>query len=610
VTQGRHHIQAATATVRLAASGKPVGTAILIDTCRLLTCRHVVAKHSRGAWNDPHVWISFPGTAPIGAKVLYGGHEVDAVVLDVMADEDDWRLPRPVPLSGNARQPARVEVFGYPSADHTAAGVWRDFEVAAPVDGGQYQLNWTGAGSLPGHSGGPVVDASTGRLVGLLTAGSQAGRFDRYLPLTTLWDRGVLQRLPWLIEGDDAQGHFTRRSRGHRGQTSGSSLFTGRRAARERIHDWLAADEAPGDVLVITGQPGAGKSAVLARAGLDLSEELSEGSGWRGLLFHARQATAAAFCAAVADLTGAADDSGPTQLLATADDAAHAHRGRQQWVIIVDGLDEVPAVEDRRQIASLLNQLARRPWVRAAVATRWLAADPYAQGSLLREFGVTGPDARHLIFLDSPLYFDPADITAYTARLLEQQGVTYPPPSNRAWARYRADHRLRDRLAVAVAQRAGSNFLVAALSASRLAEAYTVRDPRDEDFNPAKLPTSVGSALDAFLEGHRNGALLRGALTALAYAPGSGYDDHAWQTAAAALGYHLDQPGLDRIRRGNVADYLLQTTTDADGVLTRLFHQALVDQLLAARDKRHDEDRITNALQRDVQHRGRRHNAH
>jgi hypothetical protein len=592
VRHGRQHIQAATATVRLSEAGKSVGTAVLIDTGRLLTCRHVVAKHTPGRWERPDVWIKFPGTPLIGARVVDGG-EVDAVVLDLMTADDDPRLPRPVPLSGSARQPARVEVFGYPTSDHTAAGVWRDFEVAGEVDGEQYQLNWNGAGSLPGHSGGPVVDATTGRLVGLLTAGSQAGRFDRYLPLTTLLSRGVLVRLPWLMEGDDAQGHFTRRSRGHRGQTSESSLFTGRWAARERIHDWLAADQAPGDVLVITGQPGAGKSAVLARVGLDLSEELY---GWRGLLFHARQATAAAFRIAVADLTGAADDSGPDQLLAGVDDAADRQMGYRRWVIVVDGLDEVPDPKDRRQIASLLTQLARRPWVRAAVATRWLATDPFASGSLLRDFGITSADARHLVFLDAPEYFHPADLTGYTSRLLAQEGVTYPPPADRAWTRYRSDHDLRERLAAVVAQRAGTNFLVAALSASRLAEAYRVRDPRDADFNPAKLAASIGSALDAFLDGHGTGDLLRGALTALAYAPAGGFNDHAWQAAASALGYPLDQPGLDRIRRGNVADYLLQTTTDTDGVVTRLFHQALVDQLLAGRDTNHDQARITQPL--------------
>ncbi|WP_345516336.1 S1 family peptidase [Phytohabitans houttuyneae] len=565
---------------------------MLIDTGRLLTCRHVVAKHTPGHWERPDVWITFPGIPAIGARVLYGG-EVDAVVLDLMTADDDPRLPRPVPLSGSARQPARVEVFGYPTSDHTAAGVWRDFEVAGVVDGEQYQLNWNGAGSLPGHSGGPVVDAKSGRLVGLLTAGSQAGRFDRYLPLTTLLSRGVLARLPWLMEGDDAQGHFTRRSRGHRGQTSGSSVFTGRWAARERIHDWLVADQAPGDVLVITGQPGAGKSAVLARVGLDLSEELS---GSRGLLFHARQATAADFRTAVADLTGAADDSGPGQLLAGVDDAARGQVGDRRCVIIVDGLDEVPDAKDRRQIASQLTQLARRPWVRAAVATRWMATDPFAPASLLREFGITSARARHLVFLDAPEYFAPTDLAEYTSRLLAQEGVKYPPPSNRAWRRYRSDHHLRERLAAVVAQRAGSNFLVAALSASRLAEAYRVRDPRDADFDPAKLAASIGSALEAFLDGHGNGALLRGALTSLAYAPAAGYTDHAWQAAAAALGYPLDQLALDRIRRGNVADYLLQTTTDTAGIVTRLFHQALVDQLLADRDTRQDQANITKAL--------------
>jgi hypothetical protein len=273
--------------------------------------------------------------------------------------------------------------------------------------------------------------------------------------------------------------------------------------------------------------------------------------------------------------------------------------GYRRWVIIVDGLDEVPDAKDRRQIARLLTELARRPWVRAAVATRWLAADPFGPGSLLRDLGVARADAPHLVFLDAPEYFQPDDLTLYTSRLLAQEGVTFPPPASRAWTRYRSDDRLRDRLAAVVAERAGSNFLVAALTASQLAKAHRVHDPRDAGFDPTKLAASVGSALDTLLDGHRHGALMRGALTALAYAPAGGYTDREWRAAAAALGYHLDQPSLDQIRRGNAADYLLQTTTDAAGIRTRLFHQALVDQLLNGRQTRHDEARIKERTRHD-----------
>ena len=346
-------------------------------------------------------------------------------------------------------------------------------------------------------------------------------------------------------------------------------------------------------MLVITGQPGAGKSAVLARVGLDLAEYLGSEDDWRGLLFHARQATAGEFRAAVADLFGAADDTSRDGLIATADIAAKAQAG-VQWVIAVDGLDEARTKEDRHQIAAVLVSLARRPWARAAVATRWLATGPFTPGSLLGEFGVTSEDADNLILLDSPAYFREADLATYVGLILCQAGVIYPPP-DRAWLGYREDPGLRDRLAHAVARRAGSNFLVATLTASRLAEDAGTHDPA-VGFDPSSLPASIGRAIDDFLDARDDGALLRGVLTALAYAQGAGYDDGTWQAAATAIGYPITQPDLDNLRRGRVADYLLQTTTSTGGIATRVFHQALADQLLTGRDQRHDQDRITAAI--------------
>ena len=98
----------------------------------------------------------------------------------------------------------------------------------------------------------------------------------------------------------EARSHFTRRARGQRSIARGGDLFRGRQAALAAVRGWLTADEPPGQVLVITGQPGAGKSAVIARAALSLEAE----QGGPGLAFHARAATIGHFHTAVADLTG------------------------------------------------------------------------------------------------------------------------------------------------------------------------------------------------------------------------------------------------------------------------------------------------------------------
>jgi len=83
--------------------------------------------------------------------------------------------------------PASVEVFGYPFAERKLKGVWREFAVGGPTAASTVQLHWTrDAGSLLGHSGGPVVDSVEYRPVGILIEGSEPGQFDRFLPVTMI----------------------------------------------------------------------------------------------------------------------------------------------------------------------------------------------------------------------------------------------------------------------------------------------------------------------------------------------------------------------------------------------------------------------------------------
>ena len=75
------------------------------------------------------------------------------------------------------------------------------------------------------------------------------------------------------------RSHFTRRARGQRSDARGGDLFRGRAAALAAVGGWLTDPDDQGRPLVVTGQPGAGKSAVLARAVLGV-EAGKAGPGW------------------------------------------------------------------------------------------------------------------------------------------------------------------------------------------------------------------------------------------------------------------------------------------------------------------------------------------
>ena len=606
----------ARATAAVFVDGRRAGSAVLVGPRYLVTAAHVLQRQDPGTLARvavEQVELEFPGQGPGGqpgrtaaARVDLGpaGAGVDVAVLDLGEDRPGW-LPAPVPVWPAARPPGRVQVFGYPLAEGPLNGVWRQFAVAGPATAGAVQLDWIGdAGTFPGHSGGPVIDAAGHALAGILVEGSERGRFDRFVPVTLIarvWPR--LPR-PWLMTGaepGEARSHFTRRARGQRSAARGGDLFRGRTVALDRVRGWLTADEPPGQPLVLTGQPGAGKSAVLARAALSVEAE----HGGPGLAFHARAATIGDFLTALADLTGIDTPASADELVTSLADLP----GQPPVPVVLDALDEAASDRDRRQITEVLAELAVLPGLRVAVATRTMAAgNPFAPGGLLPALGVAARDDHNLIDLDSDTYFDLEGLRQFAAALLAQDGMDHPGPPGAAWTQYRARHGVCDRLAAVIAERAGRNFLVAAMAAVPLSTARTMTDPAAKGFDPAGIPSGVGEALSKYLDRlpDQRRERDRELLTALAYARGAGLDDPAWLAFAAALGYGASVADLDALRRSPAADYLLQTTTTERGArpVTRLFHQALTDELLAPRHQPSDESALLDMLLGQAEHTG------
>jgi V8-like Glu-specific endopeptidase len=606
----------ARATAAVFVDGRRAGSAVLVGPRYLVTAAHVLQRQDPGTLARvavEQVELEFPAQGPGGqpggaaaARVDLGpaGTGVDVAVLDLGEGRPGW-LPAPVPVWPAARLPGKVKVFGYPLAEGPLNGVWRQFAVAGPAAAGAAQLDWIGdVGTFPGHSGGPVIDAAGHALAGILVEGSERGRFDRFVPVTLIARVWPQLPRPWLMTGaepGEARGHFARRARGQRTAARGGDLFRGRAVALDRVRGWLTAVQTPGQPLVMTGQPGAGKSAVLARAALSLEA----GRGGPGLAFHARAATIGDFLTALADLTGIDTPALPDELVTGLADLP----GQSPVPVVLDALDESASDHDRRQITEALAELAVLPRLRVVVATRTMAAsNPFAPGGLLPGLGVVTGDDHNLIDLDIDTYFDLEGLRQFAAALLAQDGMDHPGPPGAAWTQYRARHAVRDRLAAVVAERAGRNFLVAAMAAVPLSTALTMIDPAVKGFDPAGIPSGVGEALSKYLDWlpdlrrERDRELL----TALAYARGAGLDDPGWLAFAAALGYSASIADLDALRHSPAADYLLQTTTTERGArpVTRLFHQALTDELLAPRHKPSDESALLDMLLGQAEHTG------
>lgn len=589
----------AEATAVVLVDGRRSGSAVLVSSRYLLTAAHVL-----GADTVPgsRIEVRFPALgAPACDRLLEvrpvppraGAIEsLDAAVLDIGEQSVEW-LPKPAVMSPTRRTPPRVSVFGYPLREGQLTGIWREYGTAGPTAASSVQIDWRGeSGSMVGHSGGPVCDPLITAVVGVLVEGSARGRFDRYIPASVLADRWPQLPRPWLFSGSDVAGateHFRLRAHGQRSHARGGDLFRGRQAAVRAVRDWLMFSDAPGAPLVVTGQPGAGKSAVVARAILTLQT-----AQWGpGLAFHARSATPASLLQAVADLTGADSADSTGELVTALRDLPGG-----PWPVVVDALDEVAATGDRREMTRLISELAALPALRVVVSTRPLSAGHsagrYRHGELLPALGVGSPDSPNLVDLDSPRYFEADGVREYVMALLTQSGAELPGPPGRAWSRYRADPALCGRLASRIAERAERNYLIAAMAADPLSIQHDPMDPDDPQFAAEAIPTSVGEALDKYFDGldARRRARVRGLLSALAYARGAGVDDSLWLGFAKALGYEATVEDLDELHYSAAADYLLQTVVSDDGVpLTRLFHQALIDELIQQRRQRSGDER-------------------
>lgn len=272
----------------------PIGSGVVVDTRRVLTCAHVVRPENtvREA-----LWVAFPMyqgnfTAwrrvaqvrlPTMADFL---HVADVAVLELAEEVPAGILPAPL------RSPKLDQItalrwwaYGFPGGD--PIGDSAHGEISEVLGFGWVRLRTDKDSSYrvsQGFSGGGLWCPEYQAVIGLVAQANQDGdgraitlfQIDRCMPEEKLlelatWSadqagEAALAAWGWELSIDPEAGrHWRPRARGVTRESERGFRFRGRTAALTEIRDWLDADRVEPGALVVTGDPGAGKSAVLGR---------------------------------------------------------------------------------------------------------------------------------------------------------------------------------------------------------------------------------------------------------------------------------------------------------------------------------------------------------
>jgi len=597
-----------------AEAGAPSGGGVFIGGRWVLTCAHVIGPEPRPVMAR----FSFAGGEPIPATVKEWRPEGQGDLALLELDRDPPSTARPAPL-----RPARAvtghacAAYGYPQGHDS--GVWREVAVTGQtVDRLQLTVQaaheqqiargFSGTGLFDTEVG---ADTDAGAVVGLVVTRDKdkgvkggfaiplqavAAAFPQLGPWVG-WRLGTDQFLPQ---------HWGPRARGVYKDTTRGWYFTGRTALLRELTGWLERGVPDSAVRVVTGPAGTGKSAVLAwlctlsdpqlRAEIDAARPgaLADAAAvldvgrvkaaiWaRGLdVDGAAGALAAALAlpvaagAAVEDVLAAVEDLDPAE--------------RTGLVVVLDALDEAQA-KARREIAwGLLLPLARDLGVKVLAGTR-----PGRDPELLRAFGEQAVVYR----LDDPAWFDRQDLADYAAACLR---ADFNPDSRSG---YRTDPSACRQVAGAIADAAGSNFLVAGLAARARADEPVIDVSAPGWRERQRFPADVGQAFDDYLArlGEEDERRAQDLLRAVAYAEGPGLPaDELWAGMASALAAPR-RYGTDDLAwlLDNAADYLVEAGGEHDQPVYRIFHQALIEHLRPEEKETRRQYELVDALMRAV----------
>ncbi|MEV6964786.1 caspase family protein [Hamadaea sp. NPDC051192] len=371
-------------------------------------------------------------------------------------------------------------------------------------------------------------------------------------------------------------------------------LFTGRHAALRQATAWLAGAGPP--TMVITGDPGSGKSALLARLDMladpgrsaripnihSLPPDTVPPPGSITRFVHARGLTPLGLLAALAEACGVEDVAAvdtPGGLV------THLRDRADPVTVVIDGLDEAAGEPGDPHTAGLaLVDTVLAPLVKAAtrVPLRLLIGTrSHLIGALGAPLDVVHLDRR---------YADRPSLRRYVRSCLTELVESSP---------YRG---LRpaylDAVVDAIAEAAGDSFLVALITARSLAlRADPVADPYDAGWRTS-LPREAAEAMRQDLDGRLGPAAdrARDLLLPLAYAQGTGLPwEDVWPALATRLtGRRCGNRDLDWLIE-HAGYYVIETRLNR-GSAYRLYHAALGAHLRTGRDAGPDHGVIVDVL--------------
>ncbi|WP_329372391.1 hypothetical protein OG896_36870 [Streptomyces sp. NBC_00669] len=588
------------------ADGGTAQAGALVDDRHLITSARAAAGQTPACAAAPgaQVLVEFPFTGEPTAH--------HATTVEVVEGAALLRLDRPVPHTP-APLSAPPELYGhgfwvhgFPAGQPGARQEHGTLDGAAGPGGRWLQVTGpTGWRTDPGFAGSPVFDDDLDAVVGIIGWHDGPYRGCHVLPVSAWLTRWpfLRARLGWRLDLDPhLKTHWLPRARGSEVESdSGAWYFTGRHAARQAVCDWLAEPHRP--LLVVTGGPGTGKSALLAHL------LVSSDPRWAGEVpTDGPRPAAGSFDAAVhmkgrtrdevVELLGSLADvrAGSQQELLIGLRERHAATG-EVFTVLADAVEEAAGVEEATRIARLLRELASTSAVRVAAAVRTAPAGT-ERARIMAAFGRTAPR----IDLESREYQRNFDVADYVQRRLTHEDAESPRYRRRTEAETRAIGR-------AVARKAGYNFLIAQVTSRWLLLPDTPPLDLDDPEWDRALPETIGEAMEKYLDAFGDDKpLVERLLTALAFARGDGLPrGPGWLAVADALhpGHAHTGAELAKVFQ-SAANYLVERMTSADGEPAyRLYHDALDEHLRGRCPERDPHRAIVTTLLAAVPAHGR-----